>query len=286
MKTALSLAPCLCFVLALACGDSGSGGSGGEGTGNGPSTGGNGGNGSGAGIQGGGPSVGGSSTGGSAPLEPCPSAVSDVPQKECDLYLQDCPNGGTCDVVNGDTTGKTYMPVSGCIEQNGLKGIGESCGASPECEAKLTCVGNRCSTFCCKENLDSCGGGTCSVEVSLQDSKGIDSGFSFQGCAFSPTCDLFTPDSCPENENCYLASEGVLGCYQAQDRIPDGGACAFLNDCLDSSVCLGPQDEGICYYLCLVGSAEAPGLGGCPVGKECKTNLATGFEDIGYCDVP
>ena len=272
MKTALSLAPCLCFVLALACGDSGSGGSGGDGTGNGPSTGGNGGNGTGAGTDGGGPSTGGSSEGGSPPLTPCPSEVSDVPQDECDLYLQTCPNGGTCDIGNGDMTGETYMPVAMCFEQDGLKGIGESCSQAAECGAKLTCVGNKCSPFCCPEHPDSCGGGTCTIDVHLQDSMGNDSGFIFKGCSFAATCELFTPDACEAaDESCYLAGKGQTGCAQTGD-IDDGAACVYSNDCVEGLACIGPNNASFCHYLCQEGSEAQPaGLGGCPAGQTCSS---------------
>lgn len=286
MKTALSLAPCLCFVLVLACGDSGSGGSGGDGSGNGPSTGGNGSGGNGAASAGGGPSTGGNGSGGGAgPTEPCPSAVSDVPQRICDLYLQDCPDGGTCDIGDGDTSNDTFDPVAMCFEQDGLKGIGDSCGEPAECEAHLTCVGNRCSPFCCPRNPDSCGGGVCSIDVQLQDAEGNDTGYSFKGCSFAPTCDLFMPDSCDApDESCYLAGEGQTGCAQT-GKLAEEAACIYSNDCLEGLACIGPQNEGVCYYLCQDGSeAEPPGMGGCPVGKSCNTNLTSGFDGLGFCD--
>ena len=284
MKTALSLAPCLCFLLAVACGDSGSGGSGGDGTGNGPSSGGNGQGGSGANSQGGGPSVGGSGNGGSPPLEPCPSEVSDVPQIECDLYLQNCPNGGTCDIGEGDPSNQTYEPVAMCFAQDGLKGIGDSCTEPAECEAKLTCVGNKCSPFCCPENPDSCGGGTCSVDVHLFDSEGNDSGFLFKGCSFAPTCDLFTPGSCEApGESCYLTGKGQTGCSQTGD-LDDGAACVYLNDCLAGMACIGSA-EAFCHFLCQEGSeAQPPGMGGCPAGQTCNTALTSGFEGLGFCE--
>lgn len=280
MKTALSLAPCLCFVLAIACGDSGSGGSGGDGSGNGPSTGGNGSGGNGAGNTGGGPTVGGNGSGGSGPTEPCPSEVSNIPQDECDFYLQDCPNGGTCDIGGTPTA-----PVATCFEQDGLKGIGDTCGNPAECEAHLTCVGNKCSPFCCPRHPDSCGGGVCSIDVHLQDENGEDTIFLFKACSFAPTCDLFLPESCETpGESCYLAGKGQTGCAQTGELM-DGEACFYSNDCVTGQACIGPENEAFCHFLCEDGSeAQPPGMGGCPGGQTCNLNLTSGFDGLGFCE--
>jgi len=282
MKTLPVLAPCLLFAFTIACGDS-STGQGGDGAGNSPSNGGNGGNGN-TGGSGGITSAGGNGSGGTPITEPCPTPVSDVPQDECDLYLQTCPNGDTCDI--GDGPEKGFDPVAACFPQDGLKSISESCNESAECQAKLTCIGNRCSPFCCPSNPDSCGGGLCNVTVDLigPPPESLPTGKSFQGCSFSPTCDLFTPDSCPETENCYLSGDAQTTCYQGvEPPVPNGEPCANLNDCIDSSACIGPDDNAFCYYLCLEDSVAAPGLGGCPGGQACDLNLTSGIAGLGYC---
>lgn len=300
--TAGSVACSFLMVLA-ACGDStGEGGSGaGTNTGAGTSQGGDGGSGaavtdggSGAGISdggmtttslnGGGPTDGGGGEGAGGPME-CPSEVSNVPEGPCDLYLQDCPSmDDTCEILDADPETSAWEPITGCITRTGLKGLGQSCNTSDECSKKLTCVGNVCTPFCCEDDANSCQGGDCNVNVNLIDENGDPTIYHFQACSFSEACDLFTPDSCPANQNCYLGDPGEASCYTVYmpPENPDLGACDSLNECADSAVCVG--DPGTCRYLCMINSAQPPGLGGCPQGQACDTNsFNTGFAGVGLC---
>lgn len=292
----------LIVTLGLACGDSessstgagGSGAAGAEGPG-GSDTGGMGASGGGGAAPGGGGTggvgpVGGGGSGGTGGSAMCATSVTNIPieNQECDLFLQDCPVAtDTCEV--SQVSADPYVPGTACVTKNGLKGIGESCANQNDCEAKLTCVGNYCTPFCCDGDDAVCEGGACDLNVTLLGPNMEDSEFQFWACSFAQQCDLFDPGTCPPAENCYLTNDpGVTACYQPSDvpEVAEGATCNFLNDCLDSSICIGPNDMGVCRYLCDVNApgGTAPGLGGCPAGQLCDTNsLDTGFAGVGFC---
>lgn len=302
----LPLAPAACLVLLtglFACGDSGEGGSG-----NGTNTGANGGSGgAGAGQTDGGNgadggagagtldtmdimSDGGGGSGGGGP-QPCPSENTNVPVGDCDLYLQNCPSStDTCEIGDSDPENDVFDPITTCITKNGLKNIGESCNDTNDCAMHLTCVGNLCTPFCCPEDPNSCGGGTCNVNVNLVNDDGSMTGFHFQACDFGQSCDLFTPESCPTNENCYLANPGLSSCYTPTlpegQELAEGAPCEAINDCKDSSSCVQEMENGpfVCRYFCLINSNNPPGLGGCPAGQLCDQNaFETGIANVGIC---
>lgn len=285
-------------LIVAACGDDaqtgGSGGTGngsnngGEGTGNSTSDGG-GGAGSGAGGAGAGSTGGNGQGGGAGGATECTDADINMPEGECDLYLQDCPVAtDTCEIGDADPSNQTFEPTTICITKNGLKAIGESCNATEDCELQLTCVGQKCTPFCCGGDDAICQGGECNSIVNLLDQNDVPTGFSFKACSFAASCDLFTPTDCAAGENCYLTDPGVTACYNADEgnEVPDGQPCAFLNDCEDSAICVGDENgmNAVCRYLCQVGSNEEPGLGGCPGGQLCDTNaLDTGIAGVGFC---
>jgi len=111
---------------------------------------------------------------------------------------------------------------------------------------------------------------------------------SFQACTFSQGCDLFTPDSCPPDQNCYLEEAGVTGCYEPNvvPELGDGDECDALNQCADSMICIQEMmgDPYHCRFLCMVNSTAAPGLGGCPATELCDANsFDSGFAGVGLC---
>ncbi|MBK6514567.1 MAG: hypothetical protein IPG04_10720 [Polyangiaceae bacterium] len=287
-------------LLAAACGDDaqtgGTGGSGngsnngGEGTGNSMNTGGEGtGNGSSNG-GGGSTSNGGSGQGGGeGGAFECTDPDVNVPESECDLYLQDCPVAtDTCEIGDADPDNPAFEPTTVCITKNGLKAIGESCNTTEDCQLQLTCVGQKCTPFCCEGDDAICGGGDCNITVQITDENQEPTGYTFKACSFASSCDLFTPTDCPSGENCYLTDPGVTSCYNADEgnEIPDGQPCMFLNDCADSAICIGDENgmNSVCRYLCETGSNLGPGLGGCPGGQLCDTNaLDTGIAGVGFC---
>jgi hypothetical protein len=304
MKLAVS---CLPLIALLACGDSGSTATGGSDTGgSGPGPGGGGSTTTGGGMgggtggveggsgpgPGGGPSAGGGGEGGGT--APCSRPTNNVPKGNCDLYLQDCPvETDTCEIVDGPEAG--YNPISNCITKNGLKGIGESCSQPEDCEAYLTCVGDYCTPFCCPDNEAQCVGGSCNLNVTLNGPNGMpvqvmENGMLvdvvFKACTFPQACNLFDPESCPSDENCYLDDPGVTGCFPlaGDTAIAEGQPCVALNDCADSSICIDDGGGDVCRYMCEGNSNMPPGLGGCPAGQLCDTNsLDTGFANVGFC---
>lgn len=283
-------APLLLLALAVACGDSGSGGSGGDGA-NG-TTGGNntGGDATGAGNTGGTGTTGGGGQGTGGTSVMCTEPGTNVPTGECDLILQDCPVAtDTCAIVGG-----ANGPTTGCITLNGLKGMGESCASENDCKAHLTCVGSVCTPFCCAGGDALCMGGTCDLNVTLIGMNNMPEqcgaeDCTFRVCSFAATCNLFDPNACAADENCYFKSAGLATCATPAggpgNEVPDGGMCAASNACGESTVCISEDMTNyFCHYLCQGGSSAAPGLGGCPNGQSCDLNsFDTGFANVGVC---
>lgn len=284
----------LLLVTSAACGDSSSQGGGGAGAGSnngadGQGAGNTGGDGGAGANQGGDPTTGGNGGSGGI-VEGCDMDVSNVPPGDdnCNLYLQNCPNpADTCEIEDSDPmTG--FQPQTVCVNRTGLQGPGDNCNAADECQAHLTCVANACSPFCCPADPNSCLGGECAFDVDLVDKNKEPTGFWFKGCSYAASCDFFDPDTCDPDENCYLNGTGITACIPPSQvpELADGVSCDNLNDCLDSSICIGPtKAESVCRYHCQVGSSAQPGLGGCPNGQTCNTeSFDTGFADIGFCD--
>lgn len=300
MNTELRLRPVLLLAslilpVLVACGDSGSGGGGGTSVGGSSTGAGNtgGDTSTGAGPMGGNTTTtggGGQGTGGGPT---CTEPGTNIPEGECNLVTQNCPvPTDTCTIVNGDPSGMTYMPTTGCVTYNGLKGVGESCTQETDCQGHLTCVGSTCTPFCCPGGESACLGGTCDLNISLLDQNNNPAmcgaePCAFTACSYSATCNLFDPASCPPAENCYFKDPGLATCYTPAPGGPlaDGVMCNASNACEDSAICIGPDAQNsFCHYLCLVGSNAAPGLGGCPNGQLCDTNsFDTGFANVGYC---
>ncbi len=210
----------------------------------------------------------------------CPSETHSV-LGECDLYLQDCPPDETCTIA---LDGQTNMLVAQCVLADGLKPLGESCTGNGQCQRGLQCVGDICTPVCCQDNDEPCQGGSCNINV-----NDPDFGFLFYACSYAQSCTLLDPTSCPDGQDCHFEQAGFATCSNpSPDPKQDGEACEFRNDCPDSSICLNPtmpnSDTGkVCTFHCTPNSTAQPGLGGCPQGQQCKTNVDFGFPNIGYC---
>jgi hypothetical protein len=101
-------------------------------------------------------------------------------------------------------------------------------------------------------------------------------------CSFAPECMLLTTNACENGAECHIQDPGLATCVPPSgQQVDEGGTCNFLNDCKDMQHC----DVGAtCRYYCYTaGSANAPGLGGCPAGQECTPVANFGFPDIGVC---
>jgi len=211
----------------------------------------------------------------------CTGTVSDVDQSACSLLSQYCPDGQWCDISDN---GSRCVPYQG-----GSKGHGTACGNDSECLAGLSCIGNKCSAFCCDATDQPCCGGTCSTTVDFGN------GVRAMMCAYQDACDLLL-DNCPiPGEDCHpadVAAGQALCTAPASSAVPEGGTCMFVNDCGESQLCnqnLG--DDQICRQLCNVNSwmTDAVPTGGCLQGRECvSVNWNNGgvWDHIGLCMPP
>lgn len=206
----------------------------------------------------------------------CDSAYTNVKQGECDLLSQDCGASDTC-YVAADPGGGA---VPACIEAKGTKGEAFPCASDDECAVGLVCVWT-CTRVCCPGPgvgaNQPCGMGSCNVRVALMGSDEF-----FFVCAYGAACVLFTPGTCASGLACHPTGNGSATCSPPSGvDAPEGGSCEFVNDCDDMQVCVGSPGASLCRYACEMGSAAAPGFGGCPQSQTCKP--LSGFDDVGVC---
>ncbi len=216
---------------------------------------------------------------GGSPHLDCKQKYTSIQGGACDLLNQDCDLGQTCrpwSLAGGAYTTK-------CLTNSGLKSRGAVCTGDAECEAHLFCTGNtnspgQCAPACCPDADEPCGGGKCNLTVSLGAADFV------YLCTYLTACTLLTKDACPKGEDCHLqdSKEGYAACVAPSgSNVPEGGKCAFINDCGDMQLCA----QGLCRYNCYVGAAGegvAPGLGGCPAGQVCGESK-TGIAGVGVC---
>ena len=217
-------------------------------------------------------------TGGGGPIV-CPDEYTNIPPGECDLLQQDCDVGMTCRPVQTEVN----VWSTRCVAGGGLKGPASHCTSNNECEAGLFCIGpqqpqdlRQCIPVCCESTDEPCGSGTCNLNVSYDDQ-----GTFVMMCSYSPECTLLTADACPTGGECHIQELGLAACVPpSAQQVDEGGPCMFVNDCKDMQFC-SPGD--VCRYHCFTaGSAQPPGLGGCPDGQQCD-DADFGFPDIGLC---
>lgn len=225
-----------------------------------------------------------SSTG---PLE-CSDEVTNI-TGNCDLFLQDCPPGETCQVFAhpDDPT----LAFADCAA-DGLVGLGQPCMPG-ECQHGMICI-QTCTFACCPADAEvgantPCGDlGTCTLNIDFQGTTSH-----MMVCAYDEVCSLFQPDSCPAGKDCHYGGPGFTSCsVPSPGDFMDGEVCEGNgNDCPDSAICIDSDpddmvDENICRYFCQTGSAQPAGLGGCPAGQSCNAKIYDfGFMDdtLGFC---
>jgi len=195
-----------------------------------------------------------SSSSSGAPVE-CSDHTS-LNESNCSLIKQDCTDPGEVCVPNG--AGTT------CVYQTGIKGAGASCSENKECAAGLLCVFFACTPICCPSKAEAfCGSAKCDVNTNFGQG-------SVWSCNLSKACTLFAND-CPDNQQCRLGdpSQELALCSPNSGALaPEGGACAFLNDCGSNQICF----NNVCRYNCALTDwqSKAPGEGGCPNPQTCK----------------
>ena len=192
----------------------------------------------------------------------------------CDLLAQNCPEGQTCKETVGDD-GKW---TSYCAIANGLKGEGEKCAVDEECLARLTCAVGRCAPVCCAATNAPCLGGLCNLYIQFDSTMKANK----QVCHYAKACALLTESACELGFDCHVEDkkQGLATCIKPSGaKVPDLGACKFLNDCADMEHChkQGSLSTGKCHFYCSLGQTDpaSPGasLGGCPAGQTCQTNV-------------
>ncbi len=247
----------LCTALAGGCslfgGDDGSGGSP-------PSPSGNGGGGSG-GSAGAGGMI--SSSSSSGAIVECTDHTS-LDETNCSLLKQNCSTPGEMCVPNGSLTS--------CAYETGIKGAGANCTNTEECAAGLACVFLTCAPYCCPSQPQAfCGSAKCNVNINLGAGN-------VWACNLAKACTLFGND-CPENQQCRLGDpdQELSLCAPSSDMpSPEGGPCAFLNDCGANQICSGE----VCRYSCSLPDwqSKEPGQGGCPkMPMQTCTSVSTNF---------
>ncbi len=226
-------------------------------------------------------------TGGSTSSGPlmCDVEVTNI-TGNCDLFLQDCPDGETC-IVFGDPQDPT-IAIADCAE-SGLVGLGQPCEPG-DCQEGMICAGT-CTYACCPLDAtvganEPCGIGSCNLELTYTGTTSH-----VMVCTYDEVCVLFDPDSCPANKDCHYQSTGLTICsVPSPNNYMDGDVCdGFANDCPDMAICIDevPSDMDmteVCRYFCEEGSNAAPGAGGCPAGQSCNVDTYDfGFPNVGFC---
>ncbi len=242
----------------------------------------------------GGSSTGGSSAGGTAggsagmsgaggstvtPVMCPPDTATDL-SGECDVTLQNCPDGLTCGPR--EKTGGGYETA--CIEVGkGAVPLAGACMSHSECAPGLRCTLRKCTRPCCTDKAgEICGSaGQCDLNITY------DNGANFlQVCTFSPKCTPWAND-CPTDgpeTDCHIDPAGGFSCgfpnYDPMAGSTVGKPCTFLNDCGDSQHCVYNSNQmGTCRWLCKASDTDgapaagtvggSPGDGGCPSGETC-----------------
>jgi hypothetical protein len=208
----------------------------------------------------------------------CDDAYSNITPGECDLLQQDCGPGKTC-----KPTGSGADWTTSCKVANGLKGPAESCQDDSECKAGLLCF-DKCLAICCPGSDEPCGGGTCNLQVSWNDTE-----FFTMVCSYAAACTLFQPNACANGDECHIQdpSQGLTTCLPpSPTQVDEGQDCNFINDCKDMQYCFSQNGEqGVCRYNCDLTAAAgtAPGLGGCPASQTCQPNYDFGIPNVSVC---
>jgi hypothetical protein len=204
----------------------------------------------------------------------CSVTVTNIPIGDCDIFLQDCPVGQTCQPNTFTSTPTSTV----CAPSTGLKGAGEACMVNDECAPGLFCV-DECTPACCQATNYPCGGGACNVDVTFGGNVTV------RMCAYDKSCNLLTADACSPGTECHIsdATQGLATCSTpSTQEVDEGGPCTYINDCHDMQACYD-SDNGAgtsCHWYCFVDptrGTSTPGLGGCPAGQHCVASISGSF---------
>lgn len=177
---------------------------------------------------------------------------------ECDLGLQNCGAGRSCQINPEGAGVVTYCASAG----GGIDGA--PCTTEVDCAAGHFCAiaGNVCRRYCC-------GSGTCGAgRACLPAAAGSAAGY-----CFVSGCDYISGSGCGAGLGCYpFMVDGAFTpvCFRA-GAAGEGQACTNLDDCASGLACAG---DSVCRRFCR------------PSAPSCSTGTCTpltGLSDVGFC---
>ena len=214
--------------------------------------------------------------------------------QECDLLMQDCPDGQKCTVWASD--GGNVADDTRCVPVAADPGApGDPCEVErsansglDDCELGSYCWGidpltlqGECIAFCFGDEAD----------------PECDSGFA---CSITgsgpplcfPTCNPLQPDDCPSDQSCHPSDDDWF-CFNSSADGGYGEPCDFVGLCAAGLACVGPEnfadckdEAGCCADLC---SLDDPMCSGAAEGAVCQPwydDPPKGYEDLGVCIFP
>jgi hypothetical protein len=221
-------------------------------------------------------------TGSFVPTDDVPAANS------CDPWLQDCPEGEKCAAYQmGDT-----WDANKCVPVMGEGVEGDECTYDGALAGTDTCaVGHMCYYTnmdgvgtCIPQCEGSADAGTCPVGFNCS----ISNNGSLILCVYD--CNPLLQDCAPAETGCFW--DGALfNCDPAGD-IPEGGVCAYINDCSPGQICLDATAVPNCAGSACCGAYCDIDEPVCLIeGTECTTfwdegTAPPGLENVGICVLP
>lgn len=214
---------------------------------------------------------------------------------DCDMILQDCPEGQKC-VAYSDDGGGVWNATK-CVPVTGDQHAGEPCHwdgiseGTDDCDASSVCwdvkdvdgeLIGECTVFC---------SGTPEAPECPPMHACIISSGPVSLCV--QLCDPLVQD-CGEGLGCYWAVSD-FNCIFTTEDIPTGEPCSFINDCAPGDFCTDattlPDCAGpsCCTSFCdlELGDAQCGVLPGTACVAFFDLGMAPpGYEDVGICVLP
>lgn len=218
----------------------------------------------------------------------------DVPYQDCNIILQDCPEGEKC--VAFSSSGGSSWDANKCAPVKGDQGVGEACvwdgfaAGTDDCDATSMCWNlvesdgawtGTCAPYCT---------GTPDLPMCPDGYSCLLSGDSDLALC-SKNCDPLLQD-CNDGYACFW--DGIaFQCVFTTDGVPSGQPCGYINDCAkgnlcaDASVLPGCQGSACCVPYCDLLDPDCSALAGTECVAFFEMGMAPpGLEHIGVCIVP
>jgi hypothetical protein len=222
----------------------------------------------------------------------------DVPQTECDIFAENCPQGQKCmpfandgenswnDLMCVPIAANPRQPGDVCnVKESGVSGF-DDCDIHSMCfNVDPDTLQGTCVAMCTgsEQNPMCPPGSSCTIA-----NDGV-----LVLCL--PTCDPLDPGTCAADQVCVFVNDDFLCVFDASGN--EGqmfDECEFVNDCDSGLACVDasgvpqcdPQAPGCCTDFC---DLELPNM--CPPPLACvpffeEGQAPPGLEDVGLCVVP